>query len=122
MTQIPANTNPSTQKPPLLPQGETLNSQLGRFTLILVKAGIRRDEAVREFEKNYLEQLLIEHRGNRCKAARAAGMHRNTLSRNIEEHQIDLKRILLMCGGRKRPQPQDRQPAQSALMGKLKSA
>ena len=44
--------------------------------------GIRYEEAVREFKKQFLREVLVAHRGNQCKAAKELGMHRNTLSRD----------------------------------------
>ncbi len=44
-------------------------------------SGIRYEDAVREFKKQFLREVLVAHRGNQCKAAEELGMHRNTLSR-----------------------------------------
>lgn len=55
--------------------------------------GITYEEAVREFKKRYLIEVLAHHRGNQCKAAKELGMHRNTLSRTIAELQIDPAQI-----------------------------
>jgi ABC-2 type transport system ATP-binding protein len=59
-------------------------------------SGIRYEEAVREFKKQYLREVLIAHRGNQCKAAEELGMHRNTLSRTIEELGLDPAQIVEM--------------------------
>ena len=63
------------------------------------------DEAVREFKKRYLIEVLAHHRGNQCKAAKELGMHRNTLSRTIAELQIDPAQIRR---GLKRPSRSER--------------
>ena len=55
--------------------------------------GITYDEAVREFKKRFLTEVLSQHRGNQCKAAKELGMHRNTLSRTIAELEIDPSQI-----------------------------
>ena len=47
-----------------------------------------RDEVVRRFERDYLEALVAEHRGNLSAAARAAGMARSQLYRLLERHQL----------------------------------
>ncbi len=52
--------------------------------------GITYSEAVREFKKRFILEVLTNHRGNQCKAAKELGMHRNTLSRTLEELGIDL--------------------------------
>lgn len=62
--------------------------------------GITYSEAVREFKKRYLLEVLASHRGNQCKAAKELGMHRNTLSRTIAELNID---PLQIRAGLKRP-------------------
>ncbi len=62
--------------------------------------GITYSEAVREFKKRYLLEVLASHRGNQCKAAKELGMHRNTLSRTIAELDID---PLQIRAGLKRP-------------------
>jgi Fis family transcriptional regulator, factor for inversion stimulation protein len=37
--------------------------------------------------------VLEENRGNQCKAARQLGMHRNTLSRTMQELKIDVRSV-----------------------------
>jgi Fis family transcriptional regulator len=51
--------------------------------------GITYTEAVREFKKRFILEVLASHRGNQCKAAKELGVHRNTLSRTLEELGID---------------------------------
>jgi Fis family transcriptional regulator, factor for inversion stimulation protein len=55
--------------------------------------GIHYDEAVREFKRRFILEVLAHHRGNQCKAARELSMHRNTLRRTIAELQLDLGQI-----------------------------
>jgi Fis family transcriptional regulator len=62
--------------------------------------GITYDEAVREFKKRFILEVLGAHRGNQCKAAKELGMHRNTLSRTIAELHMDPAQIR---SGLKRP-------------------
>jgi DNA-binding NtrC family response regulator len=69
------------------------------------EGGITYEEAVREFKKRYLIEVLAHHRGNQCKAAKELGMHRNTLSRTIAELQIDPAQIRR---GLKRPSRSER--------------
>jgi DNA-binding NtrC family response regulator len=56
-------------------------------------SGIRYEDAVREFKKQYLREVLVAHRGNQCKAAEELGMHRNTLSRAMAELELDLAEV-----------------------------
>ena len=51
--------------------------------------GITYAEAVREFKKRFLLEVLTAHRGNQCKAAKDLQVHRNTLSRMVTELDID---------------------------------
>ena len=51
--------------------------------------GIHYDEAVREFKRRFILEVLSHHRGNQCKAARELSMHRNTLRRTIAELKLD---------------------------------
>lgn len=62
--------------------------------------GITYEEAVREFRKRFILEVLSHNRGNQCKAARELGMHRNTLSRTIAELNLDPAQIR---NGLKRP-------------------
>ena len=56
-------------------------------------SGIRYEEAVREFKRQYLREVLLANRGNQCKAAEELGMHRNTLSRAMAELNLDLAEV-----------------------------
>ena len=67
--------------------------------------GIAYEEAVREFKRRYLLQVLVSHRGNQCKSADELGMHRNTLSRTLAELDMDSTQIR---NGLKRPVRSDR--------------
>ena len=44
-----------------------------------------------EFEKKYIRQVMTQARGNQSQAARMLGMHRNTLSRKLEEYGLESK-------------------------------
>jgi Fis family transcriptional regulator len=68
-------------------------------------SGIRYDDAVREFKRQYLREVLVAHRGNQCKAAEELGMHRNTLSRTLAELDMDTAQIR---NGMRRPPSSER--------------
>ena len=74
-------------------------------------SGIRYEEAVREFKKQYLREVLVAHRGNQCKAAEELGMHRNTLSRTMADLGLSLAEVR---AGLKRP-PRSEHPVFSAV-------
>lgn len=67
--------------------------------------GIRYEEAVREFKRQYLREVLAANRGNQCKAAEELGIHRNTLSRTMAELGLSLAEVR---AGLKRPPRSER--------------
>jgi Fis family transcriptional regulator len=73
-------------------------------------SGIRYEDAVREFKKQYLREVLVAHRGNQCKAAKELEMHRNTLSRTMAELDLSLAEVRACL---KRP-PRSERPVHSA--------
>lgn len=64
-------------------------------------AGIGYGEAVRQFKKRYILEVLAHHKGNQCKAADELGMHRNTLSRTLAE--LDMTTAQIRMGIRRPP-------------------
>ena len=86
-----------------------MKRELDNLVLQMHAAGIPYSDAVREFKKRYILEVLSRHRGNQCKAAEELGMHRNTLSRTITELQIDPAQIR---NGLKRPSRSERPMAQ----------
>ena len=67
----------------------------------MYRSNILYSEAVREFKKCFIATVLDENKGNQCRAARQLGMHRNTLSRTLEELKIDVREF--REGGRRPP-------------------
>jgi DNA-binding NtrC family response regulator len=49
------------------------------------------EQAMRSFERLLIAQAIRRAKGNKCKAARELGMHRNTVRRKVEELGIDVK-------------------------------
>ena len=68
-------------------------------------AGISYADAIRQFKKRYILEVLAHHKGNQCKAAEELGIHRNTLSRTMAELGISLAEIR---AGLKRPPRSER--------------
>lgn len=64
---------------------EQLESLVGQ----MVDRGILFDEAVNEFEKKFIKQVLDHTNGNQSRAARVLGIHRNTLSRKIGQYKLE---------------------------------
>jgi Fis family transcriptional regulator, factor for inversion stimulation protein len=83
----------------------SVKRELDNLVTQMHAGGITYDEAVREFKKRFLLEVLAHHRGNQCKAAKELGMHRNTLSRTIAELEIDPSQIR---NGLKRPPRSER--------------
>ncbi len=84
-----------------------MKDQLEALVLQMYKSNILYSEAVREFKKRFIITVLEENRGNQCKAARELGMHRNTLSRCMQELKIDVR---ILRAGAKRPPRSARPP------------
>jgi Fis family transcriptional regulator len=66
---------------------------LDNLVLQMHVAGVAYTDAVREFKKRFILEVLARHRGNQCKAAEELGMHRNTLSRTLAELEMDSAQI-----------------------------
>ena len=88
-----------------------MRRELDSLVTQMHSSGVRYEDAVREFKKQYLREVLVAHRGNQCKAAEELGMHRNTLSRAMAELGLDLSEVR---AGLKRP-PRSERPVFSGL-------
>ena len=82
-----------------------MKRELDNLVTQMHSSGITYAEAVREFKKRFIMEVLAHHRGNQCKAARELKMHRNTLSRTIAELELDPAQIR---NGLKRPPRSER--------------
>ncbi len=69
--------------------------------------GITYAEAVREFRRRFVLQVLLANRGNQCKAAEELGVHRNTMRRMLDGLEIDRAEVR---AGLKHP-PQSEHPS-----------
>lgn len=85
-----------------------MKDQLEALVAQMYSNGILYSEAVREFKKRFIINVLRQNRGNQCKAARELGMHRNTLSRTITELKLDVRQ--LRDGGRRPPRKSEISP------------
>lgn len=66
-----------------------MKEQLESLIGMMVERGIRLDEAVTEFEKKFIKRVLERQDGNQSRAAKILGIHRNTLSRKVDEYELD---------------------------------
>ena len=87
-----------------------MRRELDNLVTQMHSSGIRYEDAVREFKRQYLREVLVAHRGNQCKAAEELGIHRNTLSRAMAELGLELAEVRSAL---KRP-PRSERPVYSA--------
>ncbi len=66
-----------------------MKDQLDALINQIVEHGIAFEDALCEFEKRFIKKVLDRNNGNRSKAAQTLGIHRNTLSRKIEDLGLD---------------------------------
>ena len=88
-----------------------MRRELDNLVTQMHSSGIRYEDAVREFKKQHLREVLLAHRGNQCKAAEEMGIHRNTLSRTMAELGLSLAEVRASL---KRP-PRSERPVYSAV-------
>ena len=88
-----------------------MRRELDSLVTQMHSSGVRYEDAVREFRRQFLREVLVAHRGNQCKAAEELGMHRNTLSRAMAELGLSLAEVR---AGLKRP-PRSERPVYSAV-------
>jgi len=58
----------------------------------MIDKGIRFEDAQREFEKHFITRVVSTCAGNLGNAATMLGVHRNTLTRKIQELKIKVAR------------------------------
>ena len=66
-----------------------MKDQLEALVNQMVERGILFDEAIEEFEKRFIKRVLERAAGNQSRAAQILGIHRNTLSRKMDEYKLD---------------------------------
>ncbi|HYB94411.1 MAG TPA: helix-turn-helix domain-containing protein [Vicinamibacterales bacterium] len=54
----------------------------------MVEKGIHYEDAIREFDRRFITEVVDKSDGNLSKAADTLGVHRNTLARKIKELKI----------------------------------
>jgi Fis family transcriptional regulator len=70
-----------------------LKRELDALITQMHAAGISYADAIRQFKRRYILEVLAHHKGNQCKAATELGMHRNTLSRTLAELDMNTAQI-----------------------------
>ncbi len=66
-----------------------MKDQLESLVNQMIEHGILYLDAVSEFEKRFIKKMLERNNGNHSKTAAALGIHRNTLSRKVEDLGLD---------------------------------
>ena len=89
-----------------------LKRELDALVTQMHSAGVSYTEAVKQFTRRYIFEVLAHHKGNQCKAAEELGMHRNTLSRTLAELDLDTAQIRR---GMRRPPVSERPRLQSVV-------
>jgi DNA-binding NtrC family response regulator len=65
-----------------------ISDRLQKLVEEMVAKGVQFDDALREFEKRFITCVLGNCSGSLTKTADVLGIHRNTLTRKMEEHKI----------------------------------
>ena len=63
-----------------------MRAELEKLIDQMISQGVLFEEAIEEFEKRFILNMVERHRHNLSKAADALGIHRNTLSKRIQEY------------------------------------
>jgi DNA-binding NtrC family response regulator len=83
---------------------ENLKRELDGLVTQMHTSGVSYADAVRQFKRRYILEVLAHHKGNQCKAADELGMHRNTLSRTLSELNLDTTQIRMQIRDQARDQ------------------
>ena len=64
-----------------------MKSELESLVEKMLAGGILFEEAVNEFEKHFILKVVNRHGNNLSKAADELGIHRNTLTKRLQEYE-----------------------------------
>ena len=64
-----------------------MKAELEALVEKMINGGIYFEEAVKEFEKQFIFQTVARHSNNLSKAALVLGIHRNTLTKRLQEYE-----------------------------------
>jgi DNA-binding NtrC family response regulator len=65
-----------------------ISERLEKLVEEMVDRGVQFDDAVREFEKRFISRVLGQYDGSVTKTAGSLGIHRNTLTRKMDQYRI----------------------------------
>jgi Fis family transcriptional regulator, factor for inversion stimulation protein len=66
-----------------------VKDQLEALISQMIEHGVTYEDALIEFKKRFIKTIMENNKNNRSKTAQALGIHRNTLSRKIDEYRLD---------------------------------
>jgi DNA-binding NtrC family response regulator len=67
--------------------------KIERLVEEMVDRDVQFEDAVREFEKRFISQVLGRCDGSLTKTAEALGIHRNTLTRKMAEYKVKRRAV-----------------------------
>ena len=67
--------------------------KIERLVEEMVDKDVQFEDAVREFEKRFISQVLGRCAGSLTKTAEALGIHRNTLTRKMAEYKVKRRAV-----------------------------
>jgi len=65
-----------------------ISERLEKLVEEMVDRGVQFDDVVHEFEKRFITRVLRRSAGSLTKTADLLGIHRNTLSRKMDQYKI----------------------------------
>ena len=65
-----------------------ISDKLEKLVEEMVERGVQFEDAVHEFEKRFIARVLGRCDGSLTKTAGTLGIHRNTLTRKMDEYRI----------------------------------
>ncbi len=68
-----------------------MKDQLEALVTQMIDRGLLFGEAITEFEKKFILKALERNQGNQTKAAKAMGIHRNTLNKKLASYNHSRK-------------------------------
>jgi len=68
-----------------------VKDQLEALVTQMIDRGLLYDEAISEFERKFILKVLEKNHGNQTKAAKAMGIHRNTLNKKLASYNHSRK-------------------------------
>ena len=69
-----------------------MRDDLASLVQQMIDKGISFEDARREFDKHYISRIVSTSDGNLGQAAKALGVHRNTLTRKIRDLKLRVPR------------------------------